>query len=135
MCVPPCGDGAYAGCSARSWRLASQNTKPIRAKKINTVTETTCVAKPSVGVKASGVVANDAVNVPMLAKPGADVAHESHEPGKGHRDEDKHVLGACRDPSPQHLSGLRPAKRKTSITVIATMANRTEPTWGTERPS
>src|SRR6266850_6584246 len=28
-------------------------------------------------------VPNDAVDVPMLAKPGANVAHEPHEPGEG----------------------------------------------------
>ena len=39
--------------SGLSCRLVIQNTKPIRRKKMSTVTETTCVAKPSVGVKAS----------------------------------------------------------------------------------
>ena len=47
-----------ASCSARSksgrsCRLAIQNTKPIRRKNRSTVTETTLVAKPSVGVNAS----------------------------------------------------------------------------------
>ena len=42
--------------SGRSCRLASQKTNPIRTKNISTVTETTCVAKPRVGVKASGEV-------------------------------------------------------------------------------
>ncbi len=32
------------------------------------------------------------------------------------------------------VSVFAPRKRKTSITVIAIMANSTEPTWGTERP-
>jgi hypothetical protein len=36
---------------------------------------------------------------------------------------------------PQRTSPvLAPRKRKMSITVIDTMASRTEPTWGTERP-
>ena len=51
----PAGSGAAARGSQFFLppRLASQKTKPIRAKKISTVTETTCVAKPRVGVKAS----------------------------------------------------------------------------------
>ena len=39
--------------SGRSCRLVIQNTKPIRRKNTSTVTETTFVAKPSVGVNAS----------------------------------------------------------------------------------
>ena len=36
---------------------------------------------------------------------------------------------------PQRTSAvLAPRKRKMSIAVIDTMANRTEPTWGTESP-
>ena len=36
---------------------------------------------------------------------------------------------------PQRTSAIfAPRKRKTSIAVIDSMANRTEPTWGTERP-
>jgi hypothetical protein len=39
-----------------------------------------------VGVNAStGRVPNDTVDVPMLAEPGANVAHESHKPGEGDR--------------------------------------------------
>ena len=48
------GGGLAASKSGRSCRLAIQNTKPIRRKNTSTVTETTCVAKPSVGVNASG---------------------------------------------------------------------------------
>ena len=50
------GGPVPASKSGRSCRLASQKTNPIRTKKMSTVTETTCVAKPRVGVKASGEV-------------------------------------------------------------------------------
>src|SRR5688572_8148291 len=36
-------------------------------------------------------VPNDAVDMPVLAEPRANVAHEPHEPGEGDRDEDQHV--------------------------------------------
>ena len=49
----PCLDAALGSQSFLPARLASQKTKPISRKKISTVTETTWVAKPSVGVKAS----------------------------------------------------------------------------------
>src|SRR6266542_1795413 len=39
------------------------------------------------------VVAHDAVDMPMLAEAGANVAHQSHEPGEGDRDEDQDVHG------------------------------------------
>jgi hypothetical protein len=46
--------GSAAGCHAgRADRLLSQNTMPMNTKKISVVTDTTFVAKPSVGVKAS----------------------------------------------------------------------------------
>ena len=37
------------------------------------------------------VVTNDAVDMPVLAKPGAHVAHQPHQPGERDRDEDQHV--------------------------------------------
>ena len=42
--------------SGRSCRLVIQNTKPIRRKNASTVTDTTWVAKPRVGVNASAEV-------------------------------------------------------------------------------
>jgi hypothetical protein len=47
-------DSARRSKSGRSCRLEIQNTTPIRRKNRSTVADTTCVAKPSVGVKASG---------------------------------------------------------------------------------
>ena len=47
---------AFGSQSFWPGRLASQNTRPMKPKKISTVIETTCVAKPSVGVNASGEV-------------------------------------------------------------------------------
>ena len=101
---------------------------------MSTVTETTFVAKPSVGVNASTErVPHDAVDVPVLAEPGAHVAHETHQPGEGDGDEDQHVLEIA-GILPQRTSPVlfAPRKRKTSIAVIRIIANRTEPTWGTE---
>src|SRR5262245_57722191 len=58
-------------------------------------------------------VAHDAVDVPVLAEPGPDIAHESHEPGEGDRDEDQHVLRDRRDLPPAHLAGpLRAAEEE-----------------------
>src|SRR6266542_4138735 len=51
------------------------------------------------------VVAHDAVDMPMLAEAGANVAHQSHEPGEGDRDEDQDVLRDPRDLPPAHLAG------------------------------
>ncbi len=47
---------ARAHTRGRSCRLVIQNTKPISRKNASTVTETTDVAKPRVGVKASAEV-------------------------------------------------------------------------------
>src|SRR5258708_29510299 len=54
------------------------------------------------------IVPNDAVDMPVLAEPGANVAHEPHEPGEGDRDEDQHVLRDRRNLSPADFGGLRP---------------------------
>src|SRR5258708_10087750 len=54
------------------------------------------------------IVPNDAVAMPGLADPGANVAHEPHEPGEGDRDEDQHVLRDRRNLSPAYFGGLRP---------------------------
>src|SRR4030095_1554040 len=58
-------------------------------------------------------VPNDAIDVPMLTEPGANVAHEPHEPGEGDRDEDQHVLRDHGYLSPPYLARLaRPAEEK-----------------------
>src|SRR4051812_43283550 len=36
--------------------------------------------------RVDGLVANDAVDMPVLAQPGANIAHEAHEPGEGDGD-------------------------------------------------
>ncbi len=51
-------------------------------------------------------VTNDTVDVPVLAEPGPDVAHQPHQPGEGDRDEDQHVLGDRRHPAPARFAGV-----------------------------
>ena len=80
--------------SGRSCRLVIQNTKPIRRKNSEHGHRDDLRREAEGGRERVGRgVPNDAVDMPMLAEPGANVAHESHEPGEGDRDEDQHVLG------------------------------------------
>src|SRR6476661_1831038 len=50
-------------------------------------------------------VPNDTVDMPVLAEPGANVAHQPHEPREGDRDEDQHVLRDRRNLPPAYLAG------------------------------
>ena len=81
-------------------------------------------------------VAQDAVDVPVLADARAREAHEAHEPREGHGQEDQHVLRARARSCP---SGSSPVERAPlnigmSMAITMTMAQSTAATWYTEKP-
>src|SRR5438874_2149847 len=121
--------------SGRSCRLVIQNTTPIRRKNSSTVTETTFVAKPSVGVNASGERSRmtpytcQCWRSPDRMYPMSPISHVNVTAMKMRTYCE--TLGIL----PQRTSPvlLAPWNRKTSITVIEIMAIRTELTCGTDR--